>query len=109
MPYVVKAECVDVRSGKRFFPGDKFHPEPDEDQAARLIAAGCLRLDGATPPRPAAPVTSPSSNEGGVNIEDMTVDALKALAAEKSIDLGDAKLKADIIAAIKAKLSEGGA
>lgn len=39
---VVKAECVDIRNGKRFFPGDTFKPTPGVDQAQRLVSAGCL-------------------------------------------------------------------
>ncbi|WP_027938111.1 hypothetical protein [Anaeroarcus burkinensis] len=35
------------------------------------------------------------------NIDGMTVDQLKAYAAEKGVDLGGATLKADILAAIK--------
>lgn len=38
---------------------------------------------------------------GGLDLEGMTVVELKALAAENGIDLGDATLKADIIAAIE--------
>lgn len=38
----VMAECVDSRSGTRFQPGDIFKPAPGVDQAARLVAAGCL-------------------------------------------------------------------
>lgn len=38
--------------------------------------------------------------EGGIS--DMTVKELKAYAAEKNIDLGEAKTKADIVAAIEA-------
>lgn len=43
-------------------------------------------------------------DEGGesINIGDKTVKELKAYAAEKNIDLGEAKTKADIIAAIEA-------
>lgn len=41
------------------------------------------------------------------SIDDMTVEELKAYAAERSIDLGAASLKADILAAIKAAEQEG--
>lgn len=40
-------------------------------------------------------------------IDEMTIEELKAYAAEHSIDLGDATLKADILAAIKAAEQEG--
>lgn len=38
----VLAECVDVRSGKRYLPGDTFDPAPNPEQAARLVKAHCL-------------------------------------------------------------------
>lgn len=38
----VLAECVDVRSGRRFRQGDVFDPAPTVEQASRLAAAGCL-------------------------------------------------------------------
>ena len=43
-------------------------------------------------------------DEGGesISIDGMTVNQLKAYAAEKGIDLGKAKTKADILAAIEA-------
>lgn len=44
MRYLVIAACVDARSGKEFAVGDEFLPEPEEDQAKRLIAARCLRV-----------------------------------------------------------------
>lgn len=42
--------------------------------------------------------------EGGIS--DMTVKELKAYAAEKGIELGEAKTKADIVAAIEAAEAE---
>lgn len=44
MRYLVISACEDVRTGKEFEKGDEFLPEPDEDQAERLVKAGCLRL-----------------------------------------------------------------
>jgi colicin import membrane protein len=41
----VLAECVDNRSGKRFFRGDVFDPAPTAEQALRLVKAGCLPGD----------------------------------------------------------------
>lgn len=38
----VLAECVDIRSGRRFFPGETFDPAPTETQARRLVLAGVL-------------------------------------------------------------------
>ena len=49
-----------------------------------------------------APVPAPKA------LDDMTVDELKAYAAEKSIDISGKTLKADILAAIKAAEAQGG-
>lgn len=38
----VLAACIDIRNGNRFEKGDVFNPTPTYEQAARLIAAGCL-------------------------------------------------------------------
>jgi colicin import membrane protein len=38
----VLAECVDVRTGKRFKPGEVFDPAPSVVGARHLVAAGCL-------------------------------------------------------------------
>ncbi|MGY5791917.1 hypothetical protein ACXHXM_16900 len=42
------------------------------------------------------------SDSGATDLEKLTVDELKAYAADKGIDLADAKLKAEIVAVIKA-------
>lgn len=50
----VLAECVDIRSGKRFDRGDVFDPAPTPEQAKRLIKAGCLpegAIDAAVEPQ----------------------------------------------------------
>ncbi|MGE6693344.1 hypothetical protein ACQKE8_12975 [Sphingobium limneticum] len=41
MDYLVKAECVDTRDGKRYFAGDAF-PSPTDEQLKRLSGAGCI-------------------------------------------------------------------
>lgn len=41
------------------------------------------------------------AEEKKTNVDEMTVDELKAYAAENNIDLGEATKKADILAAIK--------
>lgn len=45
--HTVIAEMVDVVTGDRKFPNEGFTPH-DDDQAARLIAAGCLK-EGSPP------------------------------------------------------------
>ncbi|MFN3766688.1 MAG: hypothetical protein ACK4R3_14080 [Aliihoeflea sp.] len=53
MRYLVISACADVRSGKEFERGDEFLPEPDADQAERLLKAGCLRrIDDNAPDLP---------------------------------------------------------
>lgn len=42
MSYRVIAECVDARTGARFLPGDMFEPQPQPEQAERLIRAGAI-------------------------------------------------------------------
>ena len=44
MSFKVIAECVDERTGRRYFPGDTFDPPPSEEQAERLGRAGCVRV-----------------------------------------------------------------
>lgn len=40
--YLVIAECIDSRSGKRFKKDEEFLPEPTVEQALHLVKAGCL-------------------------------------------------------------------
>jgi len=44
MRYLVISPCEDARHGVLFSSGDEFLPEPDADQAERLVKAGCLRV-----------------------------------------------------------------
>ena len=73
---------------KNFIPGagpvEVTGEEAAHPMIAAYIAAGKLQLDEQTD-----------------NIDEMTVAQLKTYAAEKGIDLGEAKGKADIIDAIK--------
>ena len=107
MAHKVIAECVDRRSGKRFHPGDWFLPAPDEDQEERLGAARCIKVVddaemawdiGNTVDDPAGKARQQINEDG---LFDQTVDALKAIAVEESIDLGEAKRKDEIVAAIR--------
>ncbi|WP_327162857.1 hypothetical protein [Streptomyces zaomyceticus] len=89
--------------------------EMDDADAERRIAAGdCRPLDEprkkkggrpaktATPPTPPTPPAPPV--EPDVPVEAMTVDQLRAFAAEQDIDLGEARLKEDIRAVVAAEL-----
>lgn len=95
--YPVIAECVDSRTGKRFYPGDDFTPPPTDTQLARLVAAGCLAAaPGATDLAGAV-----RDAIGSDNLSERTVEQLKDIAKSEKIDLGGAKLKPDIITAIR--------
>lgn len=66
--------------------------EVTEARAAVIIGAGvAVRVD--------EPAPQPPPTDDG--LEDMTVSELRALADERGIDLGDARRKADIIAALR--------
>jgi hypothetical protein len=95
----VLAECVDIRSGKRFLKGQVFSPPPTPEQADRLIKAGVL-TEGAREFAVGEDADASDEDES-VNLKKLNIDELKALAAERGVDLGDATKKADIIAAIE--------
>lgn len=61
------------------------------------------RLEGrdAAPLIASGDVSEVTDEPRTTELSDLTVDQLKALAADRSIDLGDATTKADIIAAIE--------
>lgn len=104
MKYPVIAECVDSRTGKRFYPGDNFDPAPTDLQLARLTQAGCIagpngRLDIAHDVREAI---------GSDNLHDRSVAQLKDIAKSERVELGDARTKPDLITAIrKARAARG--
>ena len=82
--------------GKNLIPGADPTPVTEKDIAhphiAAKIASGVLTLT--EDEKPALPEADP--------LQDMTVSQLKALAAKENIDVGSAKSKTDIIAAIHA-------
>lgn len=82
------------------FPG-----KPDNEVLSRAIAVG-ETISGslaavAVANKWAEEVPPSGSTATKLDLAAMTVDALKALAAQNDIDLGDATKKADIIAAIQ--------
>lgn len=97
----VIAECVDERDGKRFLPGDMF-PSPTKKQAERLTRAGCLADEA---PDLEQLVADANANDRVItftdNLGDQTVAKLKELAGVEGHELGNATVKADIIAAIR--------
>lgn len=59
MRYLVISACVDARNGKEFEAGDEFLPEPTDEQAERLVKAGCLRnIPDNAPPLPGSDDTA---------------------------------------------------
>jgi len=85
MAYKVIAECVDSRTGKRYFAGDVFKPDPDADQAARLIKAGCLEE-----------VKGKAAKAPTDGLSELDLDALRAL-ADKSGLAYEADASADML------------
>lgn len=82
------------------FPG-----KPDNEILSRTIAVG-ETISGelaviAVREKWAAEVPPSGSTAPKLELSAMTIEALKALAAQNDIDLGDATKKADIIAAIQ--------
>jgi hypothetical protein len=90
----VIAEFVDARTSKRYLPGEGHLIEPalTPAQIVRLTKAGCLE-DGSD-------VEIVDLVEPPVDLSAFTVSELQQYAADNSIDLGDAKKRADIVAAI---------
>ncbi len=87
--YIVIAECVDNRNGKRFFPGDTFDPAPTEKQAAVLLAANCIEEGAAA--QAAGDDLALSSDAG-----------LRKIAKAEGIDISGAGDRDAVIAAIVA-------
>lgn len=81
---------LDRQAGVYRRNGDEI--EVTEGRAAVIIGAGVAVRVGEPAPQP------PPADDG---LEDMTVSELRALADERGIDLGDARRKADIIAALR--------
>ena len=95
--YPVTAECVDERNGKRFFPGDNFTPAPTATQLARLTAAGCIVRPGVG----IDPAAAVRAALGGDTLFERSLEQLKEIAHSEKIDLGKARTKPDVIAAIR--------
>lgn len=86
-----------------------FKGRPDGEALARDIAVGEIIIGDlaavAVRDGNAEEVSEGEIADEAPALDDMTVDQLKAFAADKQIDLGDATKKADIRAAIDAKLA----
>ena len=74
----------------------------DEDVDS-LVNSGAIVL---VPPQ-VKEAESEGEEKEGKNLDEMTVNELKAYAAEKDIDISKAEKKADILAAIKESEGEG--
>lgn len=96
MPIRIPSHTVVVtREGKRVTPkiGQPFEFTAEEVKEITAVSKDCLRkvervVEDDEPPT--------------VDLESLSVAKLKAYAAEKQIDLGEASIKADILAVIKA-------
>lgn len=87
--------------GVRYPAHTPFHVA-DEDVDS-LVSSGAIVL---VPPQVKEAEGEGQENEGK-NLDEMTVNELKAYAAEKEIDISKVEKKADILAAIKAAEGEG--
>ena len=88
--FLVIAECVDQRTGKRFSAGDEFLPAPTAEQARRLTKAGCLeQIDGDAPDLPTDDLGL-SSDEG-----------LAQIAAREQVDVSAATDRDQVIELIR--------
>ena len=85
------------------FPAHTPFQVADEDVDS-LVKSGAIVL---VPPQPKGAAESEGEENEDKNLEEMTVNELKAYAAEKEIDISRVEKKADILAAIKAAESEG--
>jgi len=87
--FTVLAACIDIRSGRRFAIGEVFDPAPTEDQARRLVKAGCL---------PVAAIDAASA-EAEAKAEAEAEAKAKAEAEAKAKAEAEAKAKASRAAA----------
>lgn len=76
-----------------FKPGQTLTAPLSEAEAAELNGHGWSIVPAAV------------EAEADLNLDSLTVDQLKAFAADNGIDLGEAKLKAEILSAIEAVLA----
>jgi hypothetical protein len=73
-------------------PGTAATVDLDADEVAEIEGAGWWKIE-------------PVDDGDDVNLDDMTVEELRTFAADNGIDLGGAKLKAEILSAIEAALT----
>lgn len=98
--YPVVAECVDYRTGKRFYPGDSF-PDPEPEQAKRLTAAGCL----GEPSKAAEPAKAPEGKDDDADhdrLDGLKKAELLKIAEREKVELPEKPTNKQIVAAIRA-------
>lgn len=93
MPYVAKARIG--FKAQTIEPGQPVDGLSDA-QAKQLLASGSIER-----------VDEPVADEPAVSLDKLTLDKLKALAAEQELDAGEAKTKADFIALLTAAADGG--
>jgi hypothetical protein len=98
MPFKVVAECIDIRNGRRFQPGEIFEPKPDAHQAVRLASAGCIELvkeevqlivtgvDGGGTGLPGAEV-----DDGGAEVDDAVAEVAATDVVNPAVESKPAK------------------
>ncbi len=94
--YLVIAECIDSRNGKRFKAGDEFLPAPTVEQAAKLTKAGCLSEVPDSAP------ALPGSDQSAETIADLerTIDTLRGRNTQLAIEAGSQ------VSALQTKLND---
>jgi len=107
MAFKVIAECIDHRDGRRLFPGDIF-PNPDKDQAERLVNARCLEEVSNSDARKAEKEAAAKARAEEVRqrqeriavLDKMTDEQLAEEAKARGIDTSNAKDRAAVVALI---------
>jgi hypothetical protein len=94
--YLVIAECIDSRNGKRFKAGDEFLPAPTAEQAVKLTKAGCLSEVPDSAP------ALPGSDKSAETIADLesTIDTLRGRITQNAITAGNQ------VSALQTKLND---
>lgn len=103
--YLVIAECIDSRSGKRFKEGEEFLPAPTAQQADRLLKAGCLSEIPES--APALPGSDPNTTKIA-DLESTIADLSETIIGLRGTITGNAIKAGSDASALQAKLDAAG-
>lgn len=99
--YLVIAECIDSRSGKRFKAGEEFLPAPTVNQVTKLTAANCLSEIPET--APALPGSDPQTTKIA-DLESTIADLSETIIGLRGTITGNAIKAGSDVSALQAKL-----